>query len=550
MNILTFLVFYLFLYFLGDIVRRSLNLNTLIYGINLSILNPLFFLFVSANFVFLFNFLFIGSIGVYLVWIFSFLLLILNVKKVTRKFEFLFPAVVIASLLSFSTYGIDFHYDAGSYHLLNQSWILQEKIVFGLSNIMFPLGNQSLYEYLSTIFLVFDNLVILHFLNLVFITVFFHFLYEITRSGKSNFLKLTGILLTLFGILDNFGYQGGANGFPNIQNLGKPDIPVAVLLIISNILIFNYLITNDKSDKNMKLIVYLCIFLIQLRPIALYILLILVYALSTNGFSFLSKKENRIFIFSSGALTLMWLLKNLIVTGCLLFPVQFTCFFNFSWANQNLVIEANNHYSNAYLPYTFDQNIINWFSEWRGINVNNQILINFIGSYLILYALMKIFTIKDLNITKQTLFIRVYLVTTLGFFFLTIPLFRYSYGLLTSFLLFLVLNRKFRFEFISQTKFKVFLLSVIILSPALIVRGYSYLNVIEDPINLKVLKIPKIEYTNSDSWGVVPVPANNNPHEFCWVNINCNPENKLLKLETKFNYVFISENVNNTRSNG
>ena len=163
---------------------------------------------------------------------------------------------------------------------------------------------------------------------------------------------------------------------------------------------------------------------------------------------------------------------------------------------------------------------------------------------------MKIFTIKDLNITKQTLFIRVYLVTTLGFFFLTIPLFRYSYGLLTSFLLFLVLNRKFRFEFISQTKFKVFLLSVIILSPALIVRGYSYLNVIEDPINLKVLKIPKIEYTNSDSWGVVPVPANNNPHEFCWVNINCNPENKLLKLETKFNYVFISENVNNTRSNG
>ena len=235
MNILLFLIFYLFLYFLGDIVRGSLNLNTSIYGINLSIFNPLFFLFVSANLVFLFNFLFIGSIGVYFLWISSLLLLVFNVKKVIWKYELLFPAIVIGLFLSTSTYGIDFHYDAGSYHLLNQSWILQEKVVFGLSNIMFPLGNQSLYEYLSTIFLVFDNLVILHFLNLVFITVFFHFLYEITRSGKSNFLKLTGIVLTFFGILDNFGYRGGANGFPNIQNIGKPDLPVAVLLIISHI---------------------------------------------------------------------------------------------------------------------------------------------------------------------------------------------------------------------------------------------------------------------------------------------------------------------------
>lgn len=260
MNILVFIFFYIVLYILGDVIRRSLNLNPSIYGINLSIFNPFFFLFFSANFVFLSNFLIKGLMAVYFIWVVSFFLLFLNLKKIMWNYELLLPAIVIGSFLSFSTYGIDFHYDAGSYHLLNQSWILKEKIVFGLSNIMFPLGNQSLYEYLSAIFLIFDNLVILHFINLVFITVFFHFLYEITRSGKSNFLKLAGITLTLFGILDNFGFKGGANGFPNIQNIGKPDISVAVLLIITNILIFNYLITNDKSDKNLKLIVYLCVF--------------------------------------------------------------------------------------------------------------------------------------------------------------------------------------------------------------------------------------------------------------------------------------------------
>lgn len=289
--------------------------------------------------------------------------------------------------------------------------------------------------------------------------------------------------------------------------------------------------------------------LIQIRPTVLYILFILCYLLFFSGSSFLSKKENRTFIFLTSMLTLMWLIKNLIVTGCFLFPVEFTCFFNFNWANQDLVIEANNHYSNTYLPYRFNKNITHWFLEWMGINVNSQILTNFILSYLVLYALIKIFTTKDSNLTKQTLIIRTYLITSLGFFFLTVPLFRYSYGLLTSLVLFIILNRKFRYEFINQTKFTIFILCVIILSPSLIVRGYSYLNFIEDPINLKVLEIPKTEYTNSDFWGVVPVYSINNPYQFCWVRINCNPENKQLKVENKYSFLFITGNINNTSSN-
>ena len=67
---------------------------------------------------------------------------------------------------------------------------------------MFPLGNQSLYEYLSTLFWISDNFINLHYLNLSFITVFFHFIFEITKNGNSNFLRLAGIAITVFGFLD------------------------------------------------------------------------------------------------------------------------------------------------------------------------------------------------------------------------------------------------------------------------------------------------------------------------------------------------------------
>jgi hypothetical protein len=249
--------FYLTIFIFGEVIRSLfLKKQTKIFGINISVFNPIFFLFFASNTVFFLNFFLPGLNVIYFVWIFSLISLFLNLKTINFDFRFIIPALIISALLGFSSYGIDFHYDAGSYHFLNQSWILNEKVVFGLSNIMFPLGNQSLYEYLSTLFWISDNFIILHYLNLSFITVFFHFVFEIIKNGNSDFLKLAGLTISVFGFLDNVGYKGGANGFPNLQHIGKPDIAVAVLVIIFNILIINYLLSNDTSHINMKLILF------------------------------------------------------------------------------------------------------------------------------------------------------------------------------------------------------------------------------------------------------------------------------------------------------
>tara|TARA_B100001250_G_scaffold82487_1_gene68072 strand:+ start:1034 stop:2671 length:1638 start_codon:yes stop_codon:yes gene_type:complete len=542
MNIVIYLIFYLTLFTLGEVIRSLVFKDqTKIFGVNISVFNPLFFLFFAANTVFFLNFFLPGLNIVYGVWIFSFLILFLKLKTINIDFVFLIPPLIISALLGFSIYGIDFHYDAGFYHLLNQSWIIREKVVFGLSNIMFPLGNQSLYEYLSTLFWISDNFINLHYLNLSFITVFFHFIFEITKNGNSNFLRLAGITITVFGFLDNVGYRGGANGFPNLQHIGKPDITVAVLVIIFNILIINYLVSNDTSHINMKLILFFGIFLIQIKPTSMYILLIIFIHFFSTNFSFLKAKSNFRFIISAVVLNFFWVLKNVITTGCLLFPVSFTCFYSLPWSNQNLVNEANKHYSDAYLPYKIGTNPIEWFDSWREVNVNNQIMINFLLSFVCIYFLLKLFTVKSNKKSSKSFAVKTYLWISLISFFISVPLFRYSYGILSSLILVLVVDRSLKFDLSQKRILNNLLLIIILISPGLVVRGYSYINFINMPTNYIELKIPSIQFTKSQFYGELPIKETLNPNKKCWINVECNPEDKQISKREYFGYVFLSE---------
>ena len=53
------------------------------------------------------------------------------------------------------------------------------------------------------------------------------------------------LFLLLFGILDNFGFNGGRNGFLYIEGVGKQDLAFAVVFLISNLLIINSIIQKQ-----------------------------------------------------------------------------------------------------------------------------------------------------------------------------------------------------------------------------------------------------------------------------------------------------------------
>ena len=56
--------------------------------------------------------------------------------------------------------------------------------------------------------------------------------------------------LTIFGLLDNFGIGGGANGFLNIQMISKPDLSTGVLFFICFVLFLNDYVKDEYKISN------------------------------------------------------------------------------------------------------------------------------------------------------------------------------------------------------------------------------------------------------------------------------------------------------------
>ena len=100
-------------------------------------------------------------------------------------------------LLGLSTNKITFHQDAASYHLNNQAFIRSEKVILGFSNLHVRYGFSSMSEYVNSFFWVQDNFIFVHFVNLIFVSVFYIFLIWVCLSSKDMKLKLLSITVAL-----------------------------------------------------------------------------------------------------------------------------------------------------------------------------------------------------------------------------------------------------------------------------------------------------------------------------------------------------------------
>ena len=151
-------------------------------------------------------------------------------------------------MLSISTYGTGFHGDAAGYHLNAQLWLREEPIVFGISNITWTYGYQSIFEYISSLFWIENNYVFLHFINVIFMILFFTFLSNNLFQRENNFLFFSSLFILGFGILDNLGVDGGKNGFVAFQSIGKFDMSFSIIFFITSLLIFDSLKRNKFTN--------------------------------------------------------------------------------------------------------------------------------------------------------------------------------------------------------------------------------------------------------------------------------------------------------------
>ena len=541
---LKYLLFYIYLYFagrslviiLGKLFLKNFRPPNYLLETKTNIFYPILGALFLGNLLIFFNFFIpLKSNGIIVLLL---LLLAPNIFEINLKINiknkismdnFIY-FVFIPGVLLISSSDINFHYDAAYYHLNNQNWLRESNLIIGFVNIFWPFGMSSIYEYLSSILWLEGAFIFLHFLSLIFIHFFYSFIYFQVFISKINFLRHGSILLLFFSILDNFGFQGGRNGFIYIQEVGKQDIPVAILLAVLSFLIV-YQFKKDKLEiLDLVSISLISLFIIQLKVSGVYIfylyLLLSIFILRKNIFKIkkLIIYQTPLFLFS-----FIWLLKNYLTTGCLIFPLSLTCKNNFDWyipGSTERVEEYTTSTSFAYMEYFLDTNL-NFFTWFRDFfyseafavfsDYYRSVYLNFLISLLII-LLIKIFLFKNSNLRDNFIFIPIsYLIISMTYLIFFGPIPRYTIGILCTFVLFLgFTSSELRFPISKYFLYIIFLFSI-----GLLPRINSYINFIENK-NV-ALSDPRVGIqTDNDISKILWVKPESGDR--CWVDLNCTME--------------------------
>ena len=545
LNNVEFVLFYLGFSLLG----RSLFLvvphnkkfnNTEVFGTKLYIFYPVFGVFFTSALIFISNFLTpLKSFKPFLTGL-LFVLIFINFKNLNfqRNFKFLIiNYIVMPFILAFSSYGLKFHYDSEAYHLATQSWIFNSKIVFGLSKFYIWLGHSSLYEYLQAYLNIGGNFIYQHYLTLLFVTFFVNFLYFHLQKGTDSPFFYASLLITIFGILDNFGIGGGSNGFIQVQMVGKPDVSVGILFALISIFSIYGIYIKKLTRFEFQILFLLFTFSVQIRILsaALIVLLIpLIYFNWGNFKNFITSKFSLFLIFYN----LIWLVKNLIISSCLFFPLKFTCFNNLSWNINQEIYNVSNLYDSWVYAYQFNQPLSVFLKNWFNSGHNATSVTNFLLSLIVLFVLKKSF-FKSNKRFYRIAYISLPIFLIIAFYYTAVL--RYWYGLI----IFIVAVMSFNIEI--KEKYKIFInrnllvLALITLSVGY-PRGYSYKYFFENQ-NYFELNISYEDYeTKKNPFGYGVIAQKNKCFDIYYCTTFQHSDNKSISLNKFYlNYQIFEE---------
>ena len=228
-------------------------------------------------------------------------------------------------------------YDSGLYHLQSILWHLEAPLVRGLANVHTRLGFNSNFSLLSSVLFPFKNfpqgfpLVNGVLANVVFLP----FLREIYSAWKGKRVSIPSLYL-----LASSSYIIG-NLYNYSNDLGT-DLPVKILAIALFYFLLQYL---EQEQFGYLIILSLAIvlgvtFKLSLAP---YCLLILFFTVKH-----FFKRSLCLLCSLLALLTLIWLYRFYVISGCWIVPIAQTCTASAEWA------VSVDEISNAY----------NWIKSW------------------------------------------------------------------------------------------------------------------------------------------------------------------------------------------
>ena len=416
---------YIFKSFLNRKKNEIYNLDIL-YGIFF-----LFFLSLILNFVFPLNFFF------YLIIVIGFLSFshCFYKKKIKINLFYYFLTIFI---FIFIIYNHGENVDSPMYHYQIIKWLYNYKITLGLPNLEIRFGDNSLwFNFLSILQFKFREFNSIHTLNIIPFSIL---TYEIFRQKKT--LSYLFLILSLSFIFFFSFLHPNQNGII-LNHLHNPEVDTIGMIFFIFTFYLLLMFIDEKKETIFNLLIVstsICLFT-KLSYVGVFLipLLILIFYYKENLTDVFKTKLSffAILLFS------LWIFKNFLISGCFIFPVNFSCF-NVSWSPGVEEIETYKNTVKGFARDTrdrlryFDFNhtiySFNWFIPWfKDYALNTSLLkitqVIIISSgliFLILKKYTKFLTIKFSN-EKIHLFILIVLLINLIIWFQA-PEIRFGWG--------------------------------------------------------------------------------------------------------------------------
>tara|TARA_S200000501_G_scaffold378869_1_gene444375 strand:- start:1930 stop:3648 length:1719 start_codon:yes stop_codon:yes gene_type:complete len=339
--------------------------------------------------------------------------------------------------------------DAGLYHLPYINILNNEKIIIGISNIHYRFGHTSIMQYVSALNnnWVFSEHGILLPTVIIYICFLLYLIHEIKFSNNKNLIFFNLLLLSFMCLK--------LNRYSDFGN----DAPAHIYYFFLTSLAIKYYTRFDLSK--MGEISILCAYLIY-NKITLFLgsLLTLIFLMFKRKIFFFKIKP-LIFIL---LFTFLFFTKNLLVSGCAVFPINKTCFSSLFWydysSNRGSNAETTMFENEAWTKGWNDQKVnkknyeqylsdFNWVKIW--LNGHGKRTLNKLIPFLTFIILISIFIMftkserkkyedKYKKFSEKNFIFSLLILNFFGIliWFFKFPVFRYGYSYIILFLILLI----------------------------------------------------------------------------------------------------------------
>ena len=373
--------------------------------------------------------------------------------------------------LIFISHGNGISYDSQLYHLQTIQLNNNYKTIFGIGNLQPHYGmNSSWHSFLGLINYNYKNVNLIYLANIslfaLFINELFSKNFDINKRLSNAFLALSILYIFSYSYFHPYG-----NG-TILNNLGSPEADT-VSMVFFILALYLFLLNIESKTINHFYLFSLSIFLIITIKISyIGIFLFFIYIIYNKNKNYYFNKINFFILIS----TLLWFVKSIFLTGCLIFPIKQSCI-KTSWSMNFDSVEGYSKIIQSFARDTplrakftdFDftlnsyQWVIPWFKEYF---LNTEFLyISFLIIIINIIILLAIFFFKNynnnINIENTYFFVIVILFLNL-IIWMRAPEIRFGYGSIISLvsLLSAMILIKFKLKMIN----KFFYYIVILLS--------------------------------------------------------------------------------------